>query len=409
MRTVLFFLAVAALACAQPGRALEPQTLAAGQQERFEESGCEPASPGIAANPSPATARDVMILMVPESTGDVVGMYDPYDGTYLGDMITDNPGFSTPINAIQGPDANIYVSDQVADAVFVFDPMGTYLYTYADASDGLDNVRGIAFRDGELFVTLGSGPVARFNGPHSRMPDFINDGSDPFDIYFLPNGEALLADIAGTTDNVRLYDAAGNFQHVIFNVNFPEQIIDDPVAPGAFLNASFSANVISDFDLDGTVWSALPFSSGRGVYRLGNGNLLATNGSGTHELDAATGVIVETQHGGSGRFIEVYTQVSGAEPTEGRTMLRLGVAPSLCGGEPRIEFTLPQDGSIELGVFDASGRCVTPLLDGWARGGTHVLEWNRVCADGTAAQAGVYFVRLRSDDGLGVRRIVLAR
>jgi hypothetical protein len=249
------------------------------------------------------------VLLIPESTADVVGMYDPYDGTYLGDLILNSPALmSTPINAIPGPDGNIYLSDQVSDAVFVYDTLGTYLYTYADASDGLNNIRGIDFRDEHLFVTSGDDYVREFSGPHTFVRDFIADGTDPFDILFLEDGRALLADIQGTTDNIRLYDTSGTFLYQLFAVSFPEQIQTDAVLPGEFLNVAFSDNVVTDFELNGTIITTLPFSGGpRGIYRLGNGNLLATNGTGIYELDAATGAILQTENTGSGRFIELYT------------------------------------------------------------------------------------------------------
>ncbi len=409
MRALFTIFVVAALAGMLPGHADQPLVGASEPSELNEATGHESAGTGETPVISPAQTRSVAFLMIPESTADVVGMYDPFDGTYLGDMITVNPGFSTPINAIKGPDGNIYVSDQVADAVFVFSPAGAYLYTYADASDGLDNIRGIAFRDDELFVTSGDRFVARFNGPHSRLPDFINDGSDPFDIFFLADGWALLADIYGTTDNVRLYNAAGVFQRVIITTNFPEQIMDDPVAPGGYLTAAFSSNLISDFDLDGTVYSALPYSSGRGIYRLGNGNLLATNGNGVHELDAATGAIIQLEHAGSGRFIELYMEASNVAPTDGRTTLLMGAAPTLCADAVRIEFALPQAGPIDLGVFDAAGRQVTRLMSGWTAAGRHVFEWNRALGSGATAPDGVYFVRLRSNEAANAQRIILTR
>ena len=174
------------------------------------------------------------VLLIPNSTDDNVGMYDPVDGTFLGLFITGYQGFYTPINAVPGPDGNVYVSDQVEDAVYVFNNSGTYLYTYADETDGLNNIRGIDFRGDTLFVTSGDDYVAMFDGPHSRLANFINDGSDPFDIMFLDDGRALLADIQGITDNVRLYNADGTLAGVLFNVSFPEQIQVDALAPGAY-------------------------------------------------------------------------------------------------------------------------------------------------------------------------------
>jgi hypothetical protein len=282
-------------------------------EEQGLEIGAEP-SIGSSGNngtiPAPDSIPPDGVLLIPESTNDVVGMYDPFDGTYLGNLINGSGLFSTPINAIQGPDGYIYVSDQVEDAVFVYDTLGAYQYTYADGSDGLDNIRGIDFRGDHLFVTSGSDFVAEFDGPHSRLPDFIPSGMDPFDIQFLDDGRALVCDIGG--DNIRLYNADGSFSGEIFSVDFPEQVIYDDQLPGDFLSNSFtSGNRIDDFDLNGTIYQTIAWDYGRGVYRLGNGNILATSShsshSGVYELDAATGAIIEQQNSGSGfRFIELY-------------------------------------------------------------------------------------------------------
>ncbi len=244
-------------------------------------------------------------LAIPDSTSDTVGMYDPFDGTYLGVVIDGSSLFSTPINAVLGPDNLIYVSDQVKDSVFRFDMAGTFVDVFADATDGLNNIRGIDFYDGKLFVTSGDDYVATFDGPHNRVADFINDGTDPFDILFLDDGSALLSDIQGTTDNVRLYNPDGTLNTVLFEVSFPEQVQIDTSLPGAFLSIAFSGDQVTDFDLDGTISNSWFFNSGRGVYRLGNGNLLLTAGDGVWEMDPATGTLLENENpGASGRFIE---------------------------------------------------------------------------------------------------------
>lgn len=286
--------------------------LAVCQTAVDEEQGIEPeqevtqhhfkADPSVISN----MGRTRGMLLIPDSTSDTVGLFDPFDGTYMGDIITDNPGFSTPINAVVGPDNNIWVSDQVADSIFVFDMAGTYLFTYADGTDGLNNIRGIDFRGGNCFVTSGDDYVAEFDGPHSRLPDFIADGTDPFDIMFLADGTSLLCDIQGTTDNVRLYDASGVLMYELFPTSFPEQVIYDDLMPGEYLVNSFSDYNIYDFEIDGTIVETTPLpSNGRGVFRLGNGNLLATDGSGVHELQPGTGTLIETKFVGSSRFIEL--------------------------------------------------------------------------------------------------------
>ncbi|MHC4943552.1 MAG: hypothetical protein ACYTG7_11100, partial [Planctomycetota bacterium] len=295
---VLLVLGMGAFAYADsPDEILEAQGL-------YEGSGVTHAKVG----PSPKAARGEAFLMIPDSTSDTVGMFDPNDGTYLGELIPDTGHFSTPINCILGPDGDLYVSDQVADSVFVFDVDGNYLYTYADSTDGLNNIRGIDFRDNNLFITSAT-EVSEFDGPHSRLPDFIT-GSTFFDILFLEDGTCLVIDIG--TDTMDYYDAAGVFQYTLFPLDFGEQVNFDTELPGEFLTAAFSDQIIHDFELDGTIVESTPLSTyGRGVYRLGNGNLLHSNGSGVFELEPGTGNIIEQKFSGSSRFIELYGE---AEP-----------------------------------------------------------------------------------------------
>ena len=256
-------------------------------------------------------------LLIPESEADVVNMYDPFDGTFLGQFATVPLLYgtsATPINAVLGPDSLVYVSDQVQDAVFRFDLQGTFVDVFADSSDGLDNVRGIAFRaNGNLLVSHSpsgttSDAVAEFAPDGTRLADAVV-GVDPFDVYVLDDGRLLVSDLAGT-DAVRLYNADGSFVANVLTVSFPEQTQGDPILPGALLNAAFTTNVVSDFDLDGTVYTQFAFPGGRGVYRLGNGNLLATKGDGVWEMDALTGQLLQQESTGSARFIELVPEPS---------------------------------------------------------------------------------------------------
>jgi hypothetical protein len=241
-------------------------------------------------------------LLIPESSNQTVGIYCPQEGTYLGDFITDFASFGTPFHARQGPDNTIYVSDQTAPGIFVFDQNGDFLMTYADSSDGVSNIRGIDFWGSNLFISSGDKYIAEFDGPHSRLPNFIDDGSNPFDIFFLPDGRSLLADIEN--NRVSLYDEDGLFIESLFPISFPEQI-NQMVSSTDYLNASFTSNIITRFTLDEVV-STIPFQSGRGVYELGNGNLIATNSSGVYELDPSTGDIVNTLRSGIGaRYIDL--------------------------------------------------------------------------------------------------------
>ena len=286
-----------------------PHADAAGNEsirEQLEAAGVDEAVPDRAPSLIGAGAMPSEALLIPDSTNDVVAMFSPFDGQYLGDLIDGSGTFSTPINALMGPDGNIYVSDQVQDAVFVFDTAGALLSVYADATDGLNNIRGIDFFGGNLFVTSGDDYIAEFAGPHNRLPDFIAiPGVDPFDVLFLDDGRALVTDI-GTSDAVRLYNADGTADGFTVAAAFPEQVQVDPVAPGDFLEIEFTGDQIQDFQLGGAVVQTISLSTtGRGVFRLGNGNVLASGSFGVIELDATTGAVVTQIMTGSGwRFIE---------------------------------------------------------------------------------------------------------
>jgi hypothetical protein len=261
------------------------------------------------------------VLLIPNTSDDNVGMYDPYDGHFLGVLISDTTHLNYPINAIQGPDDNIYISDQLADAIFVYDTSGTYLSTYGDATDSLDNIRGIDFRNDTLFVTFNDPLVARFAGPHNRISDFFT-GAGAFDIHFLDDGRSLLSSHA-SPNGIRLYDVDGSYLSQLFNIAFPEQTTSDALAPGDFLNAAYvGADQITDFDDDGTIQQTTIWDNGRGVYRLGNGNLIANSSTsgenGLYAIEPGTGNIIDTlDTGGNFRFIELFV-LEGGTPFIGR-------------------------------------------------------------------------------------------
>ena len=343
------------------------------------------------------------VLLIPESSADVVGMYDPFDGTYIGDLIVEDTllfDFSTPINAVPGPDFNIYVSDQIEDAVYVFDTTGAFLYTYADTSDGLNNIRGIDFRDGHLFVTSGDDYVREFSDSHTVVRDFIADGSDPFDILFLDDGRSLLCDIQGTTDNVRLYDTSGTLVNQIFSVNFPEQVQFDAVLPGEFLNASFSDNIITDFELNGTIISTLPHSSGRGVYRLGNGNLLATNNNGVFELDAVTGAVVQQENSGQARFIELYSPPTGIREFNYKagTQLLLEAKPNPFVQRVEVRLSVLRPGRIDVSIYNVGGARMATLEKSHVMAGEYKFVWEGLSDNGISVPEGVYILKVQTPD-----------
>ncbi len=74
-----------------------------------------------------------------------------------------------------------------------------------------------------------------------------------------------------------------------------------------------------------------------------------------------------------------------------------------------IEYTLSEQSSAVLGIYDAAERLVVRLDQGVRDGGTHRAEWDGRAADGRAVGSGVYFYRLEGAPRIAPRKMVLVR
>lgn len=74
-----------------------------------------------------------------------------------------------------------------------------------------------------------------------------------------------------------------------------------------------------------------------------------------------------------------------------------------------IRYQLPRAGSVQLHVYDAAGRPIASLVDGWRPVGSHQEMWNGRDALGLPVSSGVYFVRLVAGGEARTRKIVLLK
>jgi hypothetical protein len=383
--------------------------------EMLEQTGIETNSnlienPGKPDSPRLSIGRFNRVLMSPVQ-GESLGLFDPYNGDFLGCLCYIGTG--TPINAVQGPDNNIYVSYQTADAVNMYDTSGTFLGVYASSANGLDNVRGVDFRDGHLFITNGSSgtKTIEMSGPNTVHRIFIQDGSDPFDIFFLPNGKSLLADIAGSSDNVRIYDTNGVYLRNIFSISFPEQIQEDLAHDDRFLVAGFSTNNIQNFDTTGMIYRTWPLSSARGVYRLGNGNILGTNGTAVYEIDSATGTQT-IKRSGQGRFIELYEIATGTSETDINKYLftnSIKIHPNPFQGRTTINYVLNNPDKVNIKIYNCLGNEVRNLTDHYQTAGNYSIIWDGRDNKGNKVHNGIYICNIRNADEIHRSKLMLIK
>lgn len=253
-------------------------------------------------------------VIVSDSYLDRVLKFDSFDGHLIDNSwipSTRPPGglgsSTLPLNVIDSGRGTLFVSDQVADAVFEFSYEGVNLRTIADlATNGINNVRGIAVRDQKLYVTvaegLHAGTVQEFDleGPGQRTFAALPSGASPWDVTFRTD-DALVSDSGN--NRIHRVDLASGVVTVWHasdpNVSyrFPDQIHLDPLVANGVLVGGFSLPNTGVYSFAGTLTGTqlnywpLPLSIGaRGAYRLGNGKILWSSGTEIQVLDPATGV-----------------------------------------------------------------------------------------------------------------------
>ncbi len=266
------------------------------------------------------------LLMVLESTNDQVMTFDPVTGDLVDLAFIPTPPagvLSTPIQAQQTAWGTITISDQLTDVVQEFDTSGTFLGTLAPVGGAnpaiMDNIRGHVYHPGtgNLLVTVASGAnqdaIAEFDPGGNYLGNFVGNavgGIDgPWCIWFRSAPLDVLVTGDGH-DSVLQYDTSGTFLSVLAPINnFPEQVVELSDGNIAVANFSGTQNGVVILSSTGTFLRTLTGVSGnRGVWELGNGNLMTTNGTGVHEIDYNTGALIRTIVSGVGaRFVSLYS------------------------------------------------------------------------------------------------------
>jgi hypothetical protein len=100
--------------------------------------------------------------------------------------------------------------------------------------------------------------------------------------------------------------------------------------------------------------------------------------------------------------------VADAGPTTRAADLALDLPqPDPARGTTRLGYALPRDGHARLTVYDAAGRRVRRLLDGFQRAGRGGVRWD--CRDdaGRTVPVGTYFARLDASGAARIRKVIV--
>lgn len=251
-------------------------------------------------------------LMMPDSTNNRVVLFNPFDGSVV------NPSYfalqgGTPIHALQVGN-EIWVSEQIGDRVVRFDLTGNQVGVIGGgATGGLDNIRGMGLVGNTVYVTNGgaangspgSNSVVTFDTLGNPTGSFVTTGLVPSPFGILAHQGGILVSGSSGNDDIHRFSLAGVAQGTFHNstsLNFAEQM--NYATNGDILVAGFSSNNIVRLDATtGGVISTFAASGARGVYQLGNGNIMWTSSAGASVFDVATGGS-SLVYAGGGRYID---------------------------------------------------------------------------------------------------------
>ncbi len=93
----------------------------------------------------------------------------------------------------------------------------------------------------------------------------------------------------------------------------------------------------------------------------------------------------------------------------GRPVIVKSVVPNPLDRETTVTYSVSTEGPVDVGVWDVHGRRVITLVHGVRPPGENRIVWDGLDAEGRSVPAGVYFVRARTPQGSGQRKLMLLK
>jgi YVTN family beta-propeller protein len=249
----------------------------------------------------------------------------------------------------------------------------------------------------------------------SAVLNVVTDlGSSLWQLVVAPDGQYVYVTDRGT-DQVRVVDRATLAQVNTFPVG------DDPWGIDITADGSILVVVCEDshdaYIINLYTGGVIPVALGAGAYprdvdildsehlAFVAGGQSATGGSPVFVIDLATSSLLTSFPATctNTNVIAVQPQMhqilSGVATATPRPLLRLAAHPNPFNPVTRIEFSLVQDATIDLAVYDLQGRRVRTLSHERRPEGVHTVTWDGRDGAGRAVSSGVYLVRLITDRG----------
>jgi hypothetical protein len=81
--------------------------------------------------------------------------------------------------------------------------------------------------------------------------------------------------------------------------------------------------------------------------------------------------------------------------------------PNPSNDKTTFTFQLATESQVQLGIFNINGSLIKLLFDQKMPAGTHRIEWDNRAANGTKASSGIYFYRLKLNNFLQTKQLVI--
>lgn len=258
------------------------------------------------------------VIIMPDSTNSRLVSFNAFDGSVINSNVFSLAGTGTPIHAIQVGN-EIWISEQIGDRVSRWGLDGTLLGQIGGGTTGgLDNIRGMAVVGNTLYVSNGgaangspgASSVVMFDLNGNPTGSFLTTGTSPSPFGILEHQGGLLVSSSSANDDIHSYSLTGTSLGTFHNsasLAFTQQMTH--ATNGDILAANFTTGGITRHDPNtGALLSAFTASGARGVFQLGNGNIMWTNSAGAHVFDVTTGGSTQVYTGG-GRYLQLANPV----------------------------------------------------------------------------------------------------
>jgi hypothetical protein len=260
---------------------------------------------------APAAAEN--LLLIPDTSRDKIWAFNAYDGSLVSNNYIASDGrMKQVIQVAQTPQGTILMSDvgtdqncSADDAVREYSRCGQYIRTLAGPADGVCNPQGICIAYGKVWFmrlfdaafetgTTGRNAIWSMNYDGTGLQEVCASSTFGKTWSMFPyNGGFLVSDIQDSNLEFAPLNCAASAPFYAFgqggvSMQSPQQI--STLADGTVVAQFFSGNAgIAFFSPTGELQGLYSTLTGRGVYPLGNGEILLSGGTQVQAYNLTTG------------------------------------------------------------------------------------------------------------------------